>query len=199
MSLCVAFLREKHSELYAAAEEIYRDLNVTVINDPTFENLKGAWCLIRDLLASKPNQSKASRQKEIRDILGIGRDGQEWRIVATGTRESWTGVLVSFVRRLLPGGNQGPELTDPELIQAVQPPLSTDPEVTELTGRIVSSLQAYVEALLATHVKKTVEGEKARQLDMHNRNHQKRAKRERNAADSALHEQLAAKIIPETP
>jgi hypothetical protein len=177
-------LRETYPELYDFARRICMRLNPAIIDDPTFKSHKYSWHLIRDILSKEDDPAR--KLGSIREVLAVGESHQ----ATSRKKEGWRQRLKMWFT----GSGGESELTDPDFVQALRPPLSDEPEILDLIGRIDSSIQSYLQTLSATHVEDAIKQEKAGLLGICRQRLEKRTDEESRRAALDLHRQLVAEM-----
>ncbi|QRV98834.1 hypothetical protein RhiJN_26853 [Ceratobasidium sp. AG-Ba] len=181
---------------------------VTHIDDPNFQNLKQAWCITRDFLQSQGDTaSDVSQAGFVKKILATVdderlkvKDKSKGRLgffqIVSDTIGSW------FQHQPKPH-EAAQKLSDPDFVAALQPLLEAFPVVSELTDRIVDSLQVYLSEtgsnLLKDYVSKLSKAGEEHRLKMCDQLRRERARVQSDAALLALREEVVAAMPQEPP
>ncbi|KAG8795909.1 hypothetical protein FRC12_008164 [Ceratobasidium sp. 428] len=195
-----ALLCEHYPDLRYLPNEIKSKYNLAVIEDHTFKNLKQAWCITRDFLTQELTPSKSDQKEFIRKILA-GLEADPSKEKGTSKSKGFFRALLELIPGLPKSYSETQDLKDPEFVAALDTLLHIYPTVSELTARIVNSIETYHATLAKSILKESrsrvIKREQERRLETLSQLQAGRASEQSHAALSILHEQLKEAMPPD--
>ncbi|KAG9080849.1 hypothetical protein FRC06_006069, partial [Ceratobasidium sp. 370] len=199
-------LYEQYPELRHLSDEIKLGHNLAIIEDSTFQNLKQAWCIVRDFISQEPTPCIANQEEFVHRVLtgleedhGKGKDGSKGK----GFWQKLFGGLGSLLPRLPKLYGESQDLKDPEFIATLDLLLQSYPAVSDLTDRISNSLQVYLTTLggkiLRNCMPRIIKLEQDRRLSISGQIRDDQARLQAHAALLALHEELKVAMPQDAP
>ncbi|KAG8793628.1 hypothetical protein FRC12_002188, partial [Ceratobasidium sp. 428] len=192
-----ALLCEQYPKLKDLSNTIESEYKLTVIEDNAFKNLKQAWYITRNFFSCDPTPSASDQQSFIDEVLaGPYQKSRKEK----GEAKSKVTRFFQRLRSRIPEGLTKhywtQSLNDREFAAALGPFLHIFPTVSELTGRITNSVEAYHATLAGSILKRfmssIVKQEQDRQLNISRQRRDEQARLESHTALLTLREKLKA-------
>ncbi|KAG9124992.1 hypothetical protein FRC07_009436 [Ceratobasidium sp. 392] len=146
-----ASLCQRYPELRNLSGDVKSKHNLDVIEDHTFKDLKQAWCMTRDFISQEPTPSNKNQTDFVHRVLFNLDEGHSVDEGGSKGKGLWQklsdGVANLNPLQLLRPHGETHDSSDPEFVAALGSLSERYPVVSELTARVISSLQAYHTAL----------------------------------------------------